>query len=699
VAANRFFLLTAWLGLALGSTVLASPPEAPAVRVLHTAGLKMESVALLMSGEQGGSIHVAVLPLLFPGAGGRVRVPIVLEIDGATLLKGNQGDLARVEVCLYAMSRKAGASSGGAGSTGGIVQGSLLEVIEADLARAGSGMARSGLQYAGELSLAPGDYSLRVLVRNALTGEVGLRLLSLTVPDFGTGPLLLSPVFPNPAAGSWVTALSKTARTSPAALADGALPAAQPVLGADQEARFEVPAWKLKPEALRVEVLRPDGGRAAELPARIEARREAAGLEWITVSFRPAGLETGRYLIRTTIPGTTAPAWASPFVLLPGGGGGKVWAELMHPGQSPSQEAGRPEPARPRRRKLDAGPIRDAYRQALGLLAGGDEAAARRAVAALEAPLLTGPTPASPEDVAEIELGVARDLAATHPRIVLPVALLHESLYREAQQHRDFVLAAHTRELVFGLADLCVARGSDAAGRRTAVRLLLGLASHLAESASDSLRDRIFRQILAYDKDEAAAHLYLAAKAEHEARYPEAVTHLEALLRTHPEDAEARVRLAVSLRRLGKPADADRLLDGLIKGLAAAPGTPESTEATEAWVLALAYQETGRALLAAGRLDEAERFLRAALERLPGDEKLLLELATVFDLRNDPAQARQVLAGFHPVRGGDESPRHRYNRLPTGALDRAWSDLVRSAPEGLPALAEALRPAARKGAS
>ncbi len=658
--------------------------EVEPVRILPLAGLKMESAALLVSGEQGGSIHVAVLPLPLPGPGEKVRVPVVLEIDGATLLKGNTGDLLRTEIYLYAVTRKAG------GGAGGKVQGSLLEVVEADLARTRTDVERSGLQYAGELSLAPGDYSLRALVRNAQTGEVGLRVLNLSVPAAGTGALL-TPVFANPAATSWVAALSKAARTSVAVLADGGLPAAQPVLGVDQEARFEVPVGNLKtPETLRVEVLRPDGGRAAELPARIEAKRQAAGLEWLTVAFVPTGLEPGRYQLRAEIPG--APAWAAPFVLLAGGGAGKAWAELMHGPPAPQQTAQK-ETARPRHRRLDAQPLRDAYRKALQRLAAGDEPAARRAVAALETPLLTGPDPAAPEDVVDIELAVARDLAAAKPQSLLPITLLHETLYREEQQHQDYVLAAHTRELVFALADLYADRIGGVDGKRTASHLLLGLAAHLTESAPGTLRDRIFKQILAYDKDEPAAHLHLAAEAEREGRYPDAVGHLEKLLRTHPEDAEARVRLAINLRRLGKTADADRLLDELIRG---------ATASTEPWVLALAYQETGRSLLAAGRLDEAERFLTGALQRLPGDEKLLFELATVSDLRNDPAQARQILTGFQPTHdagdaGGAESPRHRYNRVPTDALDRAWNDLVKSAPESLPALAEALRPAVRKG--
>jgi Flp pilus assembly protein TadD len=661
-------LLTALLGL--GAEPETPSDVAPAVRVLRAGGLKMESVALLVSGEQGGSIHVAVLPLFFPGAGGKVRVPIVLEIDGATLLKRNTGDALRVEVYLYAVARKSGSAAAS-------VQGSLLEAVAADLARAGAAIEGSGLQYTGELSLAPGEYSLRVLVRNGQTGEVGLRLLDLTVPDFGADALLLAPVFSNPAPSPWVAALSRAGQTSGAMLADGRLPAAQPVLGNDQEVHVELPVWNLKPTALSVEVLRPDGGHVAEFPARIESRREAAGIEWLTASFIPQGLETGRYQLRAKISGAeNPPAWASPFVLLAGGGEGKVWAELMHVGQSPTREAGPPPPAR-KHRRLDVAPIRNTYRQALQLLAGGKEADARRAVAALETPLFTGPEPADSEDVTKIELDVAQSLAAVRPQSLVPIVLLHASLYRDAQQRRDFLFAVHLRETVFALTDLFAERGND---QKAAARLLVAFASQIVEIESPRQRERLFRQALTYDPDEPAAHLCLAAEAEREGRYPEAVAQLEELLRTHPENAEARLRLAVSLRRLGKPADADRLLDRLIH-----------EKAVEPWVLALAYQETGRALLASGRLDDAERSLRAGVQSLPADEKLLFQLASVFDLRNDPAQARQILAGFRPAKDSTETPRHRYNRVPSDALNRAWNDLVRSAPESLSALAEALR--------
>jgi Flp pilus assembly protein TadD len=529
----------------------------------------------------------------------------------------------------------------------------------------------------------PGDYSLRVLVRNALTGEVGLRILPLAVHDPAAGPLLLAPTFANPSPDAWLAVLSKSAQGSPAALSDGGLPAAQPVLGVGQESRFELPLWKIRsPESLRVEVLRPDGGRAAELPAKIEARREAAGVERLTVSFVPADLEPGRYLLRALISGTDAPAAASPFVLLATGNEGKVWAELLHPQGAP-REAAAPELPRPQSRRLKAGPVRDAYLQALRLLAAGDEPAARQAVAALETPLLSGPDPAAPEDVAEIELDVAKDLAkdlAAAPQVLLPLAVLHTALYRDAQSGGRPLVTTHAREMAFSLAERIAER--DVESRRTAAKVLLGLAAQLIRSAPPGLAERAFRQVLTFDESNEAALLNLAVDAERHGRYPETVSLCERLLRADPENAEARLRLAVNLRRLGKPRDADRQLAGLIQG-------PAATK--EPWVLSLAYHETGRALMAAGRLDEAERSLREGLQKLPGDEKLLIALAGVFDLRHDPAQARQMLAAFKPVRDSAESARHRYNRMPYEALDQTWSDLVRSLPEALPALTAALQ--------
>jgi len=337
-----------------------------------------------------------------------------------------------------------------------------------------------------------------------------------------------------------------------------------------------------------------------------------------------------------------------------------------------------------------------AYRKALHRLAAGDEPAARRAVADADTPLLSGAKAAMPEDVAAIELGVAKELAAKDPRSLFPIAVLHAALYRDALEGTERLVSTHEREMVFSLADLYAERNPDADGRRTAAQILLGLAAQLVRTAPAGLCERAFRRVLDLDEDNATALLYLAVDAERVGRYPEAVSHLERLLRAHPGHAEARLRLAVNLRRLGRPRDADVLLAGLVDPA----GGPAAT--SEPWLLALAYHETGRALLAGNRLDrldDAERVLRAGLKRLPGDEKLVFQLAEVFELRHDSAQARQALAGFKPDRESAESARHRYTRLPQEALDQVWSDLARSLPESLPSLAAALAPASSRRGS
>ena len=698
VVALLLILLAA--GPAAAQTVPPEAPETPPVRILPTGGLRVESAALLVSGQQGGSIHVAALALPFPaGPGGkdRARVPVVLEIDGTSLLEGQNSDLLRFEVCLYALS--------GTGS----VQGALLETVEIDLTRRGDEVARSGVEYLGELALPAGEYSLRALVRNNLTGEVGLRLLPLSVPERPQGlrALFLPPVFPNPAPDAWTEVRSPTQPqpASPAALADGGLPAAQPVLGVGQEARFEVRAWGLgQVRELAVEILRPDGAPVIELPARIEERHEGdgagggtRGMERLTASFVPSGIEAGRYVIRAVLPKTAATApsdissYAAPFVLLTEGGGGKVWAELLGGGAAPRQAGGQQasrqqsEAQRRRQPRFKPEPVRAAYRQALRPLAAGDATAARQAVAELEAPLVRGPS--GSEDLADVELSVARDLVAAGPHSLIPVILLHESLYREAQARRDPLLSTHARELTHRLVALYAERSGDAAGRKMAARLLLGLAADFVAAAPPGLLNRFLQQVLAFDETNTTVLLCLAVQAERTGRYPEAVDHLEKLLRADPGHGEARLRLAVNLRRLGKTRDADRLLAGLTQAPADA--------APEPWVLALACHELARAQIAAGQLKEAEQVLLDSLKRLPGDEKLLLQLAQLYDLRSDPTSARRTLARLKPApasgaANASEAARHRYNQFPFDLLDKARKELEESMPEHLPALAAAL---------
>ncbi|MES1245575.1 MAG: tetratricopeptide repeat protein [Acidobacteriota bacterium] len=683
--------------LLLAAAPLAAQPEVPPLRVLRSGGLRVETAALLMSGQEGGTIPLATLvvpmPGPMPGAGSRSRVAVLLEVDGAETVAGQTADLLRLEICLYAITNP---SEGG---PGGRVAGSRMDTVEIDLSRLGADLERSGLKYVGELELPPGDYALRTLVRNAATGEVGLRSIPVAIPDFSQRQgLLLPPLLPEPA-GAWLVARGAGLASDSPLLSPDSLPSARPILAPATRAEVRVAAWKLEGDGLRVEVRRPGGARVAAFPLEISGREASAvpGLEIVTASFEPKGVEEGVYELRA-LPaegrGDDAALLSTSFVLLNRGAEGQVWAALTQPRQAGAQAAGNAQagrttpPARrgKRTRRIDAGPVKQAYRQALAILAGGDRDAARAAILALETSTLTGDKPASSEDLIGVELDVAREVTrggGAAASALVPLLTLHQVIYRDAVRRQAFLISTHDRELVFRLAALYAELDGTPAGRKKAARFLDGIAAEMIWTAPPSLRARLFQQILSFDPEDRTALLCMAVDAERQGRYAEAAAGLERLDRIVAGDPEARLRLAVNLARIGKVQEARRILAEVAK-----------TSGSEPWQAAVAAQELARLLIAAGDLDAAEAAVREGLGRLPDDDKLALQLGMIRDLRKDPRGAREAVArvgikaGGTSGRGGEA--RHRYNRMPLEDLDRAWSELQQNAADLLPTLAEVL---------
>ncbi len=681
-------LLVAGL-LAAGAGPGCAAPAAPPMRVLPTGGLRVESAALLMSGQEGGTIPFAALALPFPGEGERARVPVVVEIDGTDLLAGQHDPLLRIEISLYALT--------GAGS----VQGSRMDTVEIDLERLGAGVGESGVRYVGELSLAPDTYRLRVLVRNVATGELGLRTLQLTVPPFRkSSGILLPPAFADPGPDLWITA--RPAGASPLAiLAPADPPSARPILAPDEEASVVVAGWKLGTDVLRVQISRrlrvemeeDKTEKVADLPVRVTERRPGPdGLEIFVVTFRPEGLEPGEYELRATIPRSSADlrgdasSLPTRFVLYPGGSRGSVWAALNSAGQRPVQVTRKVEPTPQQRRKPSPGPIRKSYREALALLAAGDPSAAAAAVSALETSLLTGKGRYASEDVAEIETDALRDLARARPEILEPVFMLHQRLYSKASETHDYLLVSHAREVALRIADLHAGLHRTPQGRERTARLLLGLAADLLKTAPPGMRERTYQRILDLDEKNPEVLLCRAVDLERQGRYPAAVDAIERLLRFHPEHGEGRLRLAVNRIRLGNSREGKRLLEELVQT------PPDRIDQAGAPAVLLARQELVRLLMSQDELAEAERVAREGLERSPADEKLMLQLALLQDLRRDARGARATLQPLeerpHPPE--PVSARHRYNALPLDRLAAIRDELAANASGHLAALAAAL---------
>ena len=134
-------------------------------RMLMTAGQ-------VLVGSEGGAVQAKVLTRPIPGAPGRADVPLVVEIEGTSLLHLHQGKDLPTEIYVYALDEK------------GQVRDYIAQTLALDLFKLEGKLIQTGLRFYGHLELPPGKYAARVLVRNGRTGQYGLKVVPVEVPAF-----------------------------------------------------------------------------------------------------------------------------------------------------------------------------------------------------------------------------------------------------------------------------------------------------------------------------------------------------------------------------------------------------------------------------------------------------------------------------------------------------------------------------------
>jgi hypothetical protein len=256
----------------------------------------MSAASQLLGGEEGGPIRTALLAAPFRVDAGRAYVPVLLEIDGPSLLAGMPGGTLPAEIYIYALDKE------------GAVHGYVAQTIGLDVAKVGAGLQQSGLKFFGHLDLAPGEYRLRTLVRNGATGATTVRSLPLSVPTFAeAGPVLLPPFFPEPT-GKWLIvreAPRAGQREVPYPFLAGEepyVPASQPVLVPGQEARLSLVVYNLGAGSVRVRarVLGADGKEVSG--GRIKLLEHRPGPpDRLQAAYDPPQLPPGEYNLQVTL--------------------------------------------------------------------------------------------------------------------------------------------------------------------------------------------------------------------------------------------------------------------------------------------------------------------------------------------------------------------------------------------------------------
>jgi VWFA-related protein len=252
-------------------------------------------------------IPARVLAIPFPrqdGAEVRAAVPVLVEIPGDRLLAGTEGARADAEIYVYVSDSE------------NRLHDFFAQRIGIDLSQNRRKLDKGHLRYAGQLTLAPGDYRLRVLVRNAETGRAGLSVQSLHVPAFTAGQLyLVPPIFLEASNGGMLIRRSGSSGSSSedpllGAGVEDLVPTAAPSLQPGSPSRVSIVAYHFGNGAqtepilkMGAQVLTEDGRPAGDGMITLVGKGpvEADGRQLLLVSFTPAQLSPGLYSLRVIL--------------------------------------------------------------------------------------------------------------------------------------------------------------------------------------------------------------------------------------------------------------------------------------------------------------------------------------------------------------------------------------------------------------
>ncbi len=297
---------------ARGARVVARPGYYAPVPYAQRSQMEkmLDAQTLVVAGADAGSLDMAVLAAPFRMQSERAYVPVLVEVDGKTLLAGKQAPTLPAEVFIYAFD------------SAGVIQDYISQNLGFELAKVQPVLQQSGLKFFGHLELPPGDYSLRVLVRNGTTGEAGLRILPLRVPAFATEAALLPPFVPEPP-NRWLLAREqprgeyKQAPYPFMMAGNPYIPASRPELPPGEETQLALVGYSLgegKVEA-QARVLGRDGREVG--PATIQVlKREAGQPARLVANVKPPQLQPGEYRLEVKLSADGAAHTSSvPFVV------------------------------------------------------------------------------------------------------------------------------------------------------------------------------------------------------------------------------------------------------------------------------------------------------------------------------------------------------------------------------------------------
>ena len=288
---------------------------------LHPMEKRLLASDLIAAAEERDDLKIDVLAAPFRAAAGAAYVPVIVEVGGVGLLEDHTPARLPVEIYAYVTDEETQ------------MRDFFSRVVTLDLAGREDIFSNTGLKYYGHLELGPGDYLLRVLVRNSVTGNTGVETLELHVPPFAAGEPTLLPPFFHEEPGSWFLVreqpadqYAKTTVYPFTVNGDPYVPSAAPLVQTDPKginAEICLVGYNLGPGDLTLEatVVGPNGEpvTGGEISLRERTVTGIPGLDKLVANFDPTDLPAGDYTLRVAVtdPATQArPANSIPLKVL-----------------------------------------------------------------------------------------------------------------------------------------------------------------------------------------------------------------------------------------------------------------------------------------------------------------------------------------------------------------------------------------------
>lgn len=643
--------------------VVARPPHPPVQQLYPTGSekalgsqpwratfrtnLSIRTAAILVGGQDGGDVPLAILCLPVETSEDRSVALLVIDVDARLLLADAAARSNGVELAIYGLG------------AGGSVVGSMIANLAPPAAVTADGSSGS-IKLLTAVEAIAEMQSIRVLVRSS-TGAFGLRSVTPGVPDRSastTGGLLVaddSQYWPTTLlTGNWPT----LATFSPTG---ALLPAARPVLRVGTPTDIAWLARSVPALAPRFGLqVRRGPSTVAELEVHVRERAETAwpGLERIIGELTLPALPPGQYTLTALERGDAGAPMSRPLPIVVAGtasAAGTATALITDAQKAPAED----DLSNPFEVDLSVEPTRgvgDGFHDALREGTNKGASGLREAIAKYERATLVRGAAREFRQLATSELATVQWLARNDPRAVLALALLHLELYQSYKATKSYLHMAHTHQLLLRLIPVLAEHEDKGGGHALAADLAVVVAATLEENGMASGADDFFALALKLAPAHPAALVGVAAYAEQRGAYGRAAEALIRLLAVHPDNLEARLRLAINLSRIGQDRRANELL------------LASQTPVNPSWIRSLAFQQQIVVLRKAGKLERAQEVVTRAREALPNDFQLGILEIQLAEQRGQRARARQLAAALLKASAQGESARYQYTLLATHDL-------------------------------